>query len=99
LTEGQKQADGVREQARRKRIQAEAGQLVLQSTIVGSSPMAIINGHVVRAGKSIEGFRVLQVTSHACVVEKDGVKVTLRIKGHRASNDPQRNRRAHGPGE
>ena len=99
LTEGQKQADGAKEQARRKRIQAAAGQLVLQSTIVGSSPMAILNGHVVRAGKSIDGFCVLQVTSHTCVVEKDGVKVTLGIKGYRASNDSERNRRAHGPGE
>jgi len=78
-------ADGSEEfQQRMRRIRAEAADLVLQSTIVGTSPTAIINDRVVRVGEKIGGFRVIEVTARNCVVEKDEVKVRLYMGGRMA---------------
>jgi hypothetical protein len=61
-------------------ILAKAKGLSLQSTIVSSQPKAIINGQLVGAGDLVDGFKVVQVTAHACVVVRDGVQVTLEMK-------------------
>ncbi len=53
---------GVRSQARR--------QLNVQSTIVGDSPMAIINGKLLRIGDQIAGFTLVAVGSRTCEVQK-----------------------------
>ena len=70
----------VLEKARRLRVQMQAQVLSLQSTITGNSPTAIINGRVMGSGNTINGFQVVSVTARSCVVEKDGVKVTLQMK-------------------
>lgn len=63
-------------------------ELHLQSTIVGPSPVAIINGQVIRVGQKIrvgqspesyEYFEVVEVTRNSCVVKKDGVLVKLQM--------------------
>ena len=78
-------ADGSEEfQQRMRRIRAEEADLVLQSTIVGTSPTAIINDRVVRVGETIGGFRVIEVTARNCVVEKNEVKVRLYMGGRMA---------------
>ena len=52
-------------------VWSQAGkQLNVQSTITGSSPMAIINGKLLRAGDRIGGFKLVAVTSRTCEVEK-----------------------------
>ena len=71
-------------------VQAQAKLLCLQMTIVSDTPTAIINGRVLGVGdivnvKNEDGsnplkFRVVRITSHACVVAKDGVEVELRMK-------------------
>ena len=66
-----------KEAVRRKRIraiealvQAQARVLDLQSTILGSTPMAIINGRLLRINGKIGQFRLVAVSSRACEVEK-----------------------------
>lgn len=71
-------------------VQAQAKLLCLQMTIVSDTPTAIINGQVLGVGDIVNvknedrsdplKFRVLKITSHACVVAKDGVEVELRMK-------------------
>ena len=68
------------EAAREKAIRAQAAALELQSTMVGPSASALINGHVLRRSAWINGFRVKSIGSDSCVVTKDGVDVVLRMK-------------------
>ena len=75
------------QRAQMRRVQAEARALTLQSTIIGATPTAIINGRVIREGKTINGFRVVAVTARGCVIEKQGVKIALQMKGFRTSFD------------
>lgn len=76
--------------SRHEIVLAQAKLLCLQMTIVSDTPTAIINGQVlcvgdiviveVEDGKNRLRFRVIKITSHACVVAKDGVTVELRMK-------------------
>lgn len=61
-------------------IEGQAGKLTLQSTIVSANPIAIINGQVLRVRDVIDDFTVTKITSRNCVVERDGVAVTLHMK-------------------
>lgn len=64
-------------EALRRAVQAQAQALALQSTVIGESPTAIINGQLLRAGDSINGFRVVEITARSCAVEKEGMRITL----------------------
>lgn len=66
--------------AQAEAVRAQAGALVLQSTMVGPSATALINGQVLRKSDWIDGFRVKSIASDTCVVSKDGVDVVLRMK-------------------
>ena len=68
------------EKIQREAVLAKAKGLTLQSTIVSSRPKAIINGQLAGVGDAVDGFQVVQVTAHACVVVRDGVQVTLEMK-------------------
>jgi hypothetical protein len=59
------------------RIAAEA--LKLESTIVGPTPGAIVNGQMVREGSNIAGFRVLKIEPRQVVVEREGVKLAVSM--------------------
>ena len=62
---------------RKKRVKAvEAAvrarankELTVQSTIVGASPMAIINGQLLRMNGNIGKFKLVAVSTHGCEVE------------------------------
>ena len=73
------QTAGEREEARKRAVQAQAQSLTLQSTVIGSVPTAIINGRVLRGGEWINGFRVVQVSTYRCLLEKDGIQVALEL--------------------
>jgi hypothetical protein len=68
------------------RIAEELRKLRLKGTILGGSPMAVIElagqkdkrGTVVRPGESIEGFTLIEVVNGGVVLEKDGVRVELK---------------------
>ena len=57
------------------RLAAEA--LKLESTIVGPTPQAIVNGQIVREGGNIAGFHVLKIQPRCVVVEREGVKLAV----------------------
>lgn len=76
----QKQQARREEVARVAIIRAQAQALSLQSTMLGPSPTALVNGQVLRQGEVIQGFRLQRVDSDSCVVSKDGVDVLLRMK-------------------
>jgi len=59
------------------RIAAEA--LKLESTIVGPTPGAIVNGQMVREGGNIAGFHVLKIEPRKVVVEREGVKLAVSM--------------------
>ena len=68
------------ERARVTLIRARAQALLLQSTMLGPSPTALINGQVLREGDQIGGFRVKKIFSDGCTVTKDGVDVSLQMQ-------------------
>ena len=55
--------------------------LALQSTFISADPTAVINGTVLRVGDWIDGFRIAEITSKTCVVEKeiDGQKIRASL--------------------
>lgn len=61
-------------------VRAQAQSLSLQSTMLGSSPTAIINGQVMRKGDWMSGFRLTRIDSQTAVLTRDGVEVSLRLK-------------------
>ncbi|HUS91858.1 MAG TPA: hypothetical protein VM695_08410 [Phycisphaerae bacterium] len=69
----------AQEMARRQAIVAQAQALTLQSTVIGAVPTAIINGQVLRTGEEINGFEVVRIDAHCCVVEKEGLQVALEM--------------------
>jgi len=76
----EKQRAGSDELARIRAVRAQARELSLQSTMLGSRPTALINGQVLRTGDGINGFRVKRIASDRCVVSKGGVDVELRME-------------------
>jgi len=66
--------------AKERTIRAQADSLRLQSTIASALPTAIINDLVLRQGDSVEGFRVIEIGTRTCVLEKQGVRVTLELR-------------------
>lgn len=77
------------DQAKRRVIESQARRLVLQSVIGGTTPTVIINERVVRLGRTINGFKVISVAAHSCVVQKDGIILTVQLQGW---SDPVENR-------
>jgi hypothetical protein len=68
------------EEHRRRRVEGEAQALRLQSTVVSATSTAIINGKVLTEGETINGFRVVEIKPHACLIEKEGVRIRLRMR-------------------
>lgn len=68
------------EESQRRRVEGEAQSLRLQSTAISATSTAIINGKVLMKGETINGFRVVEIKPHACLIEKEGVRVRLRMK-------------------
>jgi len=76
-------------QAQEDRIRAAARRLLLQSTVMGSQPKAMVNGQLVAEGdlvKPVTGeedvaawFRVLRIEPQRIIVERDGIKLTVRM--------------------
>ncbi|MFP4054359.1 MAG: hypothetical protein ACLFV7_10925 [Phycisphaerae bacterium] len=67
-------------QQRREAIRKQAEALHLQSTIVGTSPIAVINGKLLHKGDWMAGFQVTEVKPRSCVVKKDDVSVELKME-------------------
>jgi len=67
-------------QAHASGIRAEAGSLSLTSTMMGSAPMAVINGRVLRPGDVINGFHLVSISSRKCALMKEEVTLELYMR-------------------
>jgi hypothetical protein len=81
---GQEQKNRQDHLARVAAVRAQARALSLQSTMLGTTPTALINGEVLKEGDQINDFSIKSITSGACVVAKDGVEVVLRMNMKRS---------------
>ena len=76
----QSQAGNEDDTLRLSALRAQASILSLQSTMLGNSPTALINGKVLRVGDWISDFRLKKITSTSVIVSKDGVDIELQMK-------------------
>ena len=61
-------------------LQQQASQLRLQSTMMGASPKAVIDGEMVGEGDVIATFRVLKIEPRRIIVEREGIKLEILMK-------------------
>jgi hypothetical protein len=61
-------------------LQQQAGQMRLQSTVMGATPKAIINGELVGEGDVVASFRVLKIEPRRIIVEREGIKLEIQMK-------------------
>jgi hypothetical protein len=62
----------------RAAIAAEArGTIVLDATMLGSDPTALINGRQCRVGNVVRGFTVKKIAADHVVIERDGVRLKV----------------------
>jgi len=59
-------------------LRGQALQLKLQSTVLGASPKALVNGQLVRVGDVVASFRVTKIEARRIVVEREGIKLEVR---------------------
>ena len=71
----------LRDLARRDAfVHALAKKLVLQSTMPGDPPTAIINGQVVQSGQTFMDFEIREIELGSCVVAHGTIEVTLSME-------------------
>jgi len=63
-----------------QRAQAAADELVLESTICGSLPLASISGRVVRQGEKIDDFVLERVEPTRVVLRRHDIRVILALR-------------------
>ncbi|MHC4995709.1 MAG: hypothetical protein ACYTGQ_11715 [Planctomycetota bacterium] len=63
-----------------QRVTREAEALTLQSTLLGASPRALVNGRLLGIGQSLDGFELTEVKARQATFKKDGVWVVLDMK-------------------
>lgn len=61
------------------RFRREAGLLKVQSTMMGASPKALINGQLMSEGEVVASFRVSKIEARRIVVEREGIKLEVRF--------------------
>jgi hypothetical protein len=61
-------------------LQLQAMQIKLQSTVMGATPRALVNGSVVREGDVIASFRVFRIEARRIIVEREGIKLEIPMK-------------------
>jgi hypothetical protein len=59
----------------------EAKALTLESTVLSVTPRAMIDGQLVRVGDWFRGFRVEEIRSRSVTLGKDGISVSIEMKG------------------
>jgi len=72
-------AEDIKEK-QRKAILAQAASLTLESTMLGQTSVAVINGKILHIGEYFSGFRVVDIAASRCRLVKNEVTVTLEIK-------------------
>ncbi|MEX0777602.1 MAG: hypothetical protein WD042_18000 [Phycisphaeraceae bacterium] len=60
-------------------IRRAAQKLVLQTTIMGEQPKAVINGQLIAPGQQIGGFELLTIHPRRVVIQMNGVQIVLEM--------------------
>ncbi|HSI36801.1 MAG: hypothetical protein ACAI43_26425 [Phycisphaerae bacterium] len=60
-------------------LRLQAAQLKVQSTVMGASPKALVNGELVGIGDVVASFRVERIDARRIVVEREGIKLEIRF--------------------
>ncbi len=60
-------------------LRLQAAQLSVQSTMMGPSPRALINGELLGVGDVVASFRVSKIEARRIVVEREGIKLEIRF--------------------
>jgi len=60
-------------------IDRAKAELVLQATLLGDEPKALINGQMLRVGQTIRGFKLTNVRQHEVTLEKNGIEIRLEL--------------------
>ena len=68
------------QQAEALSVRTRAQGLKLQSAIGGQRPTAILNDQVVGVGETVDGFQVRRIGQGFCVVEMNGLEITLHME-------------------
>ena len=58
----------------------QAGQLKLQTTLMGPTPRAVVNGMSVGEGDVVAEFRVFKIEARRIIVEREGIKLEIPMK-------------------
>ena len=73
-------ADARKEQeVLRENLRLQAAQLKIQTIVMGAEPKAVINGELVGEGDVVASFRVSKIEARRVVVEREGIKLALRL--------------------
>ena len=67
-------------QAFAENIREQAGQLKLQTTIMGAVPKALVNGQLVGEGDVVASLRIVKITARGMVIEREGIKLEIQMK-------------------
>ena len=59
-------------------LKSQALQLKLESTMMGASPKALVNGQLLGVGDVVASFRVCKIEARRIVVEREGIKLEIR---------------------
>jgi hypothetical protein len=61
-------------------LQMQAGQLKLQTTLMGPTPRAVVNGVSVGEGDVVAEFRVFKIEARRIIVEREGIKLEIPMR-------------------
>jgi hypothetical protein len=61
-------------------FRAQAGQLKLQSIMMGPQPRAMVNSELVGEGSVVAEFRVLKIEARRIIVEREGIKLEIQMR-------------------
>jgi len=72
-------AEEIARQARIATIREQARGLSLRSTVLGTKPVAIINGQIFMNGARVNGFEITSIRAREVELTKEGVSVVIRM--------------------
>jgi len=68
-----------RKRARLATVRAQAESMNLQTTLIGQTPRALINGRLYSVGEQVNGFEIVAIGSRTVKLRKQDVDVTLEM--------------------
>lgn len=72
-------AEEIARQARIATIREQARGLSLRSTVLGTKPVAIINGQIFLNGARVNGFEITSIRAREVELTKEGVSVVIKM--------------------